>query len=194
MAGLWDQEGIADLVESTWRNSPDEMQRRHDLAKMVRRYMSTDQDTILEVGCGTGLVYASLREEIGGRLHYTGLDSSRRMLDIARQRHVTARFLEGDAFKLTFPDREFDMAVSFEVFGHMEDPTKAIQELVRVARRRAIFSFWPSQSARVIGPRDHLDHYQHPPELIDEILKAIVRWKQTEHVKLGPTAIRVVLK
>ncbi|MDP2661256.1 MAG: class I SAM-dependent methyltransferase, partial [Dehalococcoidia bacterium] len=157
----WDKPEAAEEIDAYWRNSPDEGGHRQRLAALVHEQMETDGETLLEVGCGTGLVYSALRDEIGGRPpRYTGLDSSKRMLHIAGQRHVTALLVDGDAETLDFPDAYFDHAFAAEVFGHMADCTKALGELLRVARKTAIFTLWVKDG--LTSPLEGEDHYEYP--------------------------------
>jgi len=55
---------------------------------------------VADVGCGTGLSTAVLREATGGGDGLTGIDLSPRMLGEARRRVPGARFIEGDAERL----------------------------------------------------------------------------------------------
>jgi hypothetical protein len=46
-----------------------------------------------------------------------------------------ARYVEGDAQALPFPDRSFDFAYASHVFEHVREPALACSEMMRVARR-----------------------------------------------------------
>jgi demethylmenaquinone methyltransferase/2-methoxy-6-polyprenyl-1,4-benzoquinol methylase len=88
-------------------------------------------DDVLDACCGTGdLARACLRA--GG--HVTGLDFSPRMLDRARSKEPSIRWIEGDLLALPFDDGSFDAAtVGFGV-RNVPDLDSALSELRRVLR------------------------------------------------------------
>lgn len=91
---------------------------------------------ILEVGAGTGLHARWFLEHTS--VMYTGIDVSREMLDVARERLADqmdrATLTIGDAQRLPFPDRSFDAAFCTATLHHLGDPAGGIRELVRVVR------------------------------------------------------------
>ena len=158
---LWDREGIAEQVDDYWRGSADERAHRKRLAKLVAEYAKPG-DQIVEVGCGTGLVYEALREL---ELHhgYTGIDCSRPMLDIASNRYHDGLFRQGYAESLDYSSGWFDVGLAFEVFGHVADFRSHLAELLRVSSRVAVFTVWLT-AADVIVPGT--DHYEHTYDMV----------------------------
>lgn len=161
---VWHDDKIADQVHKYWTGSVDEQKHRQNIAKLIGSEMRTAFDHILEVGCGTGLVYKALYEELGIPPMYQGVDNAEPMLKKAREAYPEVSFEKGDAFKLDFSRNQFDVACSFEVFGHMPpDCLKAaIAELIRVSYRVAIFSVWLSGG----GVEKGSDHYAFPREFV----------------------------
>jgi len=98
--------------------------------------------TILDVGTGTGR--AALQMARGGAL-VTGIDASEEMLTVARARaneeHLAVRFAAGDAHKLEFPDRSFDVVISLRVLMHTPEWRTCIGELCRVATSRVVIDY-----------------------------------------------------
>lgn len=88
---------------------------------------------ILDVGCGSGPVFASLRDR-GATV--TGLDASSGMLKIARTRlGPDAALHHRDlADPLPFPDDAFDDVVACLVLHYLEDWTAPLAELRRVLK------------------------------------------------------------
>ena len=72
------------------------------------------------------------------------------MLAVARQRaadeHATITFAVGDAHALEFPDRAFDVAVSFRVLMHTPQWRVCLGELCRVADRLVVIDY-PSRAS-----------------------------------------------
>jgi SAM-dependent methyltransferase len=145
--------------------------------------------TVLEVGCGTGLFL----EWFAGFGHQvTGLEPSSSMLDIARNRLPPRITLDrGFAEDLPYEDNAFDTVALITTLEFVDRPQQALEEACRVARRhvllgvlnkyslislqRLIQSLWRSsvyQHARFFG----VFELQH---LVAEVLSGSVpmRWR-----------------
>lgn len=81
----------------------------------------------LDVACGTGYLTRWLRGEV------VGFDQSESMLEIARERVPSGRFVAGDALALPFADGEFERVFTGHFYGHLEEPKRA--RFVAEARR-----------------------------------------------------------
>jgi SAM-dependent methyltransferase len=89
----------------------------------------------LDVGCGNG----AFTEILVGRCTpaaVDGIDPSEAQLVFARTRPAAriARFHQGDAMALPFPDDSFDVAVMPLVIFFVSDPAKGVAEMARVVR------------------------------------------------------------
>jgi ubiquinone/menaquinone biosynthesis C-methylase UbiE len=188
---VWHADAMARKVDAYWRGSDDEKRHRRNIAQLVKSQMETPEDVILEVGSGTGLVYKALGEEIGEQLKYIGVDIADPMLAIARRRYPMAVFKRGDAFALEFRSDEVDIACAFEVFGHMPDCSEPIAELVRVARRKAVFSVWIGLGPDVLGGRDH---YEYPKAEVYRMIRRCASVARVTEHDIGHTRAFVVHK
>src|SRR5215471_2804727 len=96
-------------------------------------------ETILEVGCGTGVLDRWLARHTGGANRIVGLDVSRYMLReamaLAKQEGLedVIEFREGSAEALPFPESSFDVAMSSTVIQRVE-ADRMLQEMVRVVK------------------------------------------------------------
>jgi SAM-dependent methyltransferase len=95
--------------------------------------------TFLDAGCGEGFVVEVLLRQLPG-LRLTGFDFSATAVELARARNPGATFLTASIFTIPFSDESFDVAGCFEVLEHQRDPTAALRELARVARRALVLS------------------------------------------------------
>jgi SAM-dependent methyltransferase len=95
--------------------------------------------SVLEIGCGTGVVVRELARIVGRAGRVVGLDVSPALLGHARRRtapgEVPVEYLLGDAYDLPFPNRHFDASCSFTLLAHLDDLDRAVREMIRVARR-----------------------------------------------------------
>ena len=105
-------------------------------------------ETVLDVGCGTGVV-AITAARLGAKVK--GLDLTPPLLERARHNAAVARvevdFMEGDVESLPYADASFDVVLS--QFGHMFGPRPevAVAEMLRVLKPggRVAFSTWPPE-------------------------------------------------
>jgi SAM-dependent methyltransferase len=149
----WDEEGVAQAIESFWAGSAYEKAHRETLARLCSLYIPSPDVDVLEVGCGTGLIYELLVPGVIPNERYTGVDVSEEMLAIGRRKHPRARFLAGDGYGLRFGDREFD--VTLALAGHLPEIGPFLRELVRVTRGTAIFTVWPA-AGEVVEKRESI--------------------------------------
>src|SRR4051812_39072344 len=88
---------------------------------------------LLDVGCGSGLAL-QLGRERGASV--SGLDISRGLLEIARERLPEADLREGDMESLPFADDEFDAVIGVNAFQFAGDPVGASRGRAGHARHR----------------------------------------------------------
>jgi len=152
---LWDTAGVAEEIESYWQGARLETIHREVLADLCALYIPSPGLDVLEVGCGTGRIYERLVPRLVPDERYTGVDVSERMLAIAREKFPQGRFLAGDGYGLKFPDGAFDVALAFEVLGHLPEIGLLLREMVRVTRKTAIFTVWPAADG-VVESREEI--------------------------------------
>jgi ubiquinone/menaquinone biosynthesis C-methylase UbiE len=96
-------------------------------------------DQVLDVGCGAGDDVQAMARLVAPIGRVVGLDSSQTMVEEARRRSeglgLPIDFISGDAHMLDFGDGTFSCARADRVFQHLEDPKRALAELVRVTKR-----------------------------------------------------------
>ncbi len=124
----------------------------------------TEQDTVLDVACGSGIVacaFASVASRV------TGIDITPAMLEqaqaLARQRGLTnLAWRRGRGEALPFPDDSFSIVVSRYAFHHVLQPDVVLSEMARVCRfgGRVLI-------ADAVLPPDKVDAYNDFERLID---------------------------
>jgi ubiquinone/menaquinone biosynthesis methyltransferase len=83
----------------------------------------------LDLACGTGDIAFALAE-CGARV--TGLDVTHRMLQLARAKQRTARFVTGDMLALPFPSNQFDVVTTGYGIRNVPEIVPALAEIHRV--------------------------------------------------------------
>ena len=95
--------------------------------------------TVLDVGCGTGVVDRWLARRTQGQNRILGVDINRYLLKeataLARKEGLedSVEFREGSAEALPFPEDSFDVALSMTVIEEV-DARRMLAEMVRVAK------------------------------------------------------------
>ncbi len=89
----------------------------------------------VDIGCGNG-AFTQLLVEHCAPMTVEGVDPSEGQLAFARERLATplAKFRQGDAMALPFPDGSFDAAVMALVVFFIPDPAGGVAEMARVVR------------------------------------------------------------
>ncbi len=88
-------------------------------------------DRVLDVGCGEGRFCRRLRER-HAVTDVTGIDPTQPLLNTALRRDPDGTYIRADAESLPFPDRHFDLVVSYFTLIDIPDLDKAVSEMARV--------------------------------------------------------------
>lgn len=90
--------------------------------------------SILDVGCGTGIVARTAADLVGPGGSVTGVDLNDAMLTVARRVRPDLVWRRGDAGSLPFDDHVFDTVLSQMALMFVPDRPAAMGEMARVAR------------------------------------------------------------
>jgi ubiquinone/menaquinone biosynthesis C-methylase UbiE len=135
-------------------------------------------EQVLDAGCGSGSITRTIARSLG-RGTATGLDRQAKYVEFARRKAAAEgianiRFETGDATKLQFPDKSFDVVWSKHLLQWVPDRQQAIREFVRVTR----------PGGRVIATNFDLFSVCHYPQ--DDVLQADAeRWFEAARNELG---------
>lgn len=140
----WDREAVgyvfrledARLYDEWFQSEPGKSVARIERELLLRVWSSQSPQRVLEVGCGTGLFLQWFAER-GHQV--TGLDPSSPMLEIARKRlPEKVDLYRGFAEDLPYEDNAFDTVALITTLEFVDNPSKALQEAFRVARRHVL--------------------------------------------------------
>jgi len=99
-----------------------------EMVNEIRLYIRKDRaKAVLEVGCSNGSWLRWFAREYGSEVY--GLDINRKGF-VKRDVH----FLKGDAFKLPYKDRSFDIVFSTGFIEHFKNDFELLQEQARVLK------------------------------------------------------------
>jgi SAM-dependent methyltransferase len=98
-------------------------------------------DSILDVGCGEGVLTEEWAERLGDRrIVGIDLDDPKLRAEWDKRSRPNLEYRVEEATSLSFGDDEFDMATAIEVLEHVPEPAATLAEMARVARRRLLVS------------------------------------------------------
>ena len=98
-------------------------------------------DQVLEVGCGVGDDARAIAEIVGSSGKVIGIDNSSEMVSEAQKRsegsNLSVEFRLGDVQNLDFDDNMFNGCRTNRVLLHLDEPKKALSEMIRVTKSAA---------------------------------------------------------
>ena len=124
-----------------------------------------DARRVLEVGCGTGAVLREIHSPAS--LH--GLDLEPASLAECRIHASAASLTRGDAHRLPFPDKSFDIVYCHFLLLWVRDPLQVVNEMARVGR-----------TVLALAEPDYSQRVDEPAEL-----KKLVGWQMEALVRQG---------
>ncbi|AEM72812.1 Methyltransferase type 11 [Caldicellulosiruptor acetigenus 6A] len=129
---------------------------QHDPQKLKKIIDMTDikeGDTVLDVGCGTGVLEGYLLKKVGKSGKIVAVDISEKMIEKAKQKFKDASnitFLCADALCLDF-EEYFDVVFCYSVFPHIDDKEKAIKNFAKMLKQNGKLIIAHSQSRQAIN-------------------------------------------
>lgn len=125
--------------------------------KALREYLDAmdidSSDTVLDMGCGTGVAARTVarRARFSGRV--TGIDLSPYLVEaakrLAEEEGLDARveFRSGDTRDLDLPDGSFDAVVAHTLVSHVREPISVLEEAGRVVKPGGLISVFDGDYA-----------------------------------------------
>jgi len=104
----------------------------------IMQYFPEDINSVLDVGAGFGILLEELEKRRG--IKGVGIEITDSKIEYAKRNGIDMR--KGEASKLDFPNKNFDVVVACELLEHLPfgKYEAALVELIRVARKYIIIS------------------------------------------------------
>ncbi|MDA9766787.1 class I SAM-dependent methyltransferase [Candidatus Thioglobus sp.] len=110
-----------------------------EIAKYFAKYSNNEDNPILDVGAGTGLIGECLNLN---SKEVDAIDISPEMLNIARAKNCYSKIIEADLTKrLLINDNHYGAIISAGTFTHGHVGPNVLDELLRVTRSGGLFVF-----------------------------------------------------
>jgi SAM-dependent methyltransferase len=99
----------------------------------------TNYDTILDIPCGLCIDFWGLKNA-NIEMEYLGLDITQKLIDRAMNQGIPV--MKASIENIPLEDSSFDITFSRHILEHLDDYQKAINELIRVAKKEVLISFF----------------------------------------------------
>ncbi len=106
------------------------------LSDLIKTFDIKNGGWVIDIGCGTGVLFDPIRRRVGGKGMVVGVDFSSGMVHRARRNFPfpNCQVIDADASSLPFKSESFDLAISFASFAHFAEPEKVLDEVSRVLK------------------------------------------------------------
>ncbi len=117
---------------SIWDREPVDYQK--DIIEEIKRLIPEDVKTILDAGCGNGIISNPLTD----KYDITALDISESALSFVKAEKKVLSSVD----KMPFEDNSFDLVMTNDLLEHLDDETynSAISEILRVSKKYVIIT------------------------------------------------------
>jgi len=131
-----EEDGYYDSIASGYDDlHGDEQQKKmREILEALGSEAPGKDDLLLDVGCGSGISTSVWQ------CSCTGIDPSKELIKIAREKYPDRKFIVGEAESLPFPNDSFDAVISITSMHNFNDIRKGIAEMKRVGKNLFVIS------------------------------------------------------
>ena len=122
------------------RNPVQRLLLRRFVAKVESLFVeAAPAEMVLEVGVGEGFLAGYLWERFSDK-KFTGVDLHQESLDRLKCLFHGIETHQGDAYDLAFLGREYDLVICAEVLEHLQDPQRALNQILSLKPKHTILT------------------------------------------------------
>lgn len=137
------------------------------IRKILRNSGLRRKDSVLDIGCGTGILVPFLAEYSPSRI--VGVDLSAKMVEEARKKFPAYEFRQADGSSLDFRDA-FSQVILFNMWPHVSDPEKMIRSCHAYLREGGAMTIaFDSGRSRIDQHHQNIMHVSRPLETMDAL-------------------------
>jgi SAM-dependent methyltransferase len=189
----WNRYGVSERTQFLeWvgdTSAPSRQLARRRIAEAAHR-------SLLDCGCGTCVEYDGFAAD-GYPIDYHGIDTCAAFVAEGQARKIDVR--EASIEAIPFPDHSIDVVYARHVLEHLLDFRPALSEMIRVARREVMVTFFlqPTKTEKVVMDRTYgvdLPHVWHSVPALMCFLQQNPLIKSVEWEHLGrESLLRIIV-
>ena len=155
-------EAFFDKAASSW---DEEMIKDDLIIKTILDNARVEKgNTVLDVACGTGVMITYYLDR---GAHPTGIDLSKKMIEIASDKFKDVEFIWGDVEELN--DRKFDRIIVYNAFPHFIDPEALVKHLATLLNKDGTLTIAHGMS------RERINHHHHHEGVASSISNGLIK-------------------
>lgn len=145
-----------DLLASEWdlMFTTEDFERLSHIVDDLEVHSGMD---VIDLGCGTGILFDMIRRKVGPQGSVTGVDFSLQMVLKAHRNFPFSNVncIDGDVAALPFRSDYFDLGVAFSAFPYFSDKQQVVDEVHRVLKKDSKFYIIHLQSSKELSATHH---------------------------------------
>ncbi len=143
------------------------------------------QGKILDIGCGNA---RNLKPFLEKGFECYGIDSSKELIKIAKERIKEAKLTQASATNLPFPNESFDYIICLAVLHHLKpkDHEKVLNEIKRVLKPEGIaaIAVWNKLQMRfILGKKEQMIPWKLQDKIIQRYYYFFTYWELKKMLK-----------
>lgn len=142
-----------DRIAPDWDSRQDEQLIQRELRFLLEQEHAGGDESVLDIGCGTGVSSAALLQSLSARGRLYALDLSSQMLTRAtiKIRDQRCLFLQAAVQEIPLACGSIDRCLSFSAWPHFENMSRIAQELHRVLTPGGFLHIWHHDSREAVS-------------------------------------------
>ena len=135
-----------------WQNNRNSLKDLYPSEKYFLEGILQDVDLVLDVGCAAGGGFNFCREA-NESVKYTGIDISKKLIEIAGEKYKKGSFFHYDGHGIPFKDNSFGLVYSFGVMHHLVHYENMIEQMINKSKRYILFDLRLSYNKTLNNPK-----------------------------------------
>lgn len=129
----------ANFTKHTSKNPIQKFLINNFFSSLISLVKPLGADSILDAGCGEGFTMNKLLENNLAK-KMEGIEYSNESISYGKKIFPNLVIKQANIYELPYEDNTFDLIMCTEVLEHLEKPTKALEEMLRVSKKYLIIS------------------------------------------------------
>ncbi|MCX8122704.1 MAG: methyltransferase domain-containing protein [Spirochaetes bacterium] len=132
--------------------------RLQKIKKIFEMMHIKNGDCVLDVGCGTGVLFPIIQEYIGPNGSLIAVDASDKMIEVAKERHkrfFNIQYIVSPLEDISLPHNSIDVILCFAVFPHIEDKLQALKKCHECLKQNGLLYIFHLSDTKTLNDFHH---------------------------------------